>query len=100
MEKSMYRVVEREKWERLRKENPDVFGEKPKWLSRRRAIYTGDYPPEVVMTYPEVLEIAAKVIELLPIGNVVVDSDLNFYDAEDEVLRIVHQCLQKRNGGE
>jgi len=95
-EESMYRVIEKEEWEKLR----NVFGGEPKWLPKQQAVYTGDYPPEAVMTYSEILEIAARIIELLPIGKMVVGPDLNFHDAEDEVLRIVQQCLYGRNSGE
>lgn len=100
MKESMYKVVGRDVWEKLRKEHSDTFCEKPRWLSKGQAIYTGSYPPETVITYPEVLEIAAKVVETLPIGKVVVDSSLHFHNAEGEVLRIVQCCLCGRNDGE
>ncbi len=96
----MYRVLSREEYEKLRKERPEIFGKEPKWLGKSQAIYPGDFPPEVVMTYPEILEITAKIIEQLPIGRVVVDANLNFYDATEEVLKIVYQCLYKDRNGE
>jgi hypothetical protein len=97
--RNMYRVMGREEWEKLRKESPEFFGREPRWLSKRQAIYTGDCPPEVVMTYPEILETAARVIEQLPVGKLVVDANLNFYDAAEEVLRIAYQSLYKEGNG-
>jgi uncharacterized protein (DUF362 family) len=95
----MYKVIGREEWEKLRRESPETFGKEARWLSKRQAIYTGDYPPEVVITYPEVLEAAARVIEQLPVGKLVVDANLNFYDAAEEVLRIAYQSLYKEGNG-
>ena len=95
-----YRVVSEEKWEELKGE----FGEKPCYVvsegsSDEIKIYPGQYPPQACICYDEALMTAAKILDLLPYGKVVIDNEIyqrGKIDAVDFVLDIVLTALGKK----